>query len=120
MNDAAEVRADGRHFMRFSVAVAVDRNFVQSAANNRATPRLDLVSRFYFAGREPINILSGHIKSFLGECAGRPDWFSRGAVQRFPWVSLAEDQIGEQHAGNRAVGNAHSGIARGDEYVFLV
>ena len=78
------------------------------------------MSGFYFARRQPIKVLLRYVEIFLRKVSGSSDRFSRRIVQRFPRILLTEDQVGEQHPGDRAVRQAHAGIARRDEHIFFV
>src|SRR3954468_8391923 len=103
MNDTTKVRANRRHLVHLAVPVTKTSDLRQTATQDRTAARLDLVGGFYFARRDPIKILRGHVESFFGKIARRTDRFPRWVVERFPGILLAKDKIGKQHAGNGPV-----------------
>src|SRR5687768_17119107 len=66
-DDATEVRADGRLFMQGPRVVTVDRHLGQAASKNRSGAGSDVLGRVHLVASQPLGILRGDIKLFLGE-----------------------------------------------------
>ena len=64
LNDAAQMRADRRTLVKFSVLVAISGDFRRAAADDRALARFDLVDRSDVAAFEPIDVRHGRADDF--------------------------------------------------------
>ena len=106
--------------MERAALVAVHRQFRQAAANDRAAVGLDLVDIVDVARRDQIDVLRRHVDGFLGHLARRLQRTPPRIVDARPPVRPAGDEIRQQDAGNRAVREPHSSVARRHEDVLRV
>ena len=114
------MRAGGGAFMQRAGCVAVHRDLLQAAPHDGAAVARDLVGRSYVPRREPVGVLRRHVEVFARELARGHHRHARRRVDLLPRVLAAEDQVAEQHPGDRAVRQAHAGVAGGDEDVVVV
>ena len=88
---------------------------LQTLADNRPLPGLELVIGTDLARRDVLGEVLGSGQVLAEERAGRLHRLARGIVHLLPGALPLEDQVADQHAGDRAVGDALAGIAGDDE-----
>ena len=82
--------------MQVPTLVAVDRDFLAAAADERAVTRLDRIQRGHLGLHAVADEVRRRVQVLLGEASERADGDARGVVHTRPRVFDAANEIGEQ------------------------
>src|SRR5579884_4055226 len=119
-HDASQMWTNSREFVDDARTIAEDGDFAQSLAEHRAGVGGNVVERTRFAAGDPVSVARGDVEVFADELLRRAQRLARRIVELGPGIVAAENEIGQQQAGDGAVRYAHAGIAGGDVDVVLV
>src|SRR5262245_20413421 len=111
---------DSRPAVEIPAHIAEDRDFLDSSANNRSGPRLNLVSRRDFTSGQPVGVLDRDIEILSREFGSGSKGNARRIVESFPGVFSSLNHVRQEDTGNGSVGHALPGISGGDVYIRLV
>ena len=106
--------------MQLPVLVSASRDFFQSASNKATLSRAKPFDARNFTRRKVLRKILQRSDVLADELADvLPDLPRRG-VDLFPRARARRDQIRDQYAGHKPVGDALSGIAADDEDMVLI
>ena len=113
-DDGPQVPAFPRQFAGGAVLSPIDRQLMQSPADDRSMPGWDVINRFHIAAREPIGILCRQVDVFRQEGPQRNRHPSRWVIHAGERIIAAADQIRDELCSERGVGHSHSRIPGDD------
>jgi hypothetical protein len=113
-DDAPQVRAHGGVEMERSRLVPVRCHPLESVTDECAGTGRDLVVRIDVAPAQILGVLGDHVQVLFREIADSADRHPARIVETGPRVLAADDEIGEQDAGHRAVRHSHARVTGRD------